>query len=104
MRRILLLIVCGVALASASPALASGGSSNPSSSTYGGQANSQLSQVQGQNTNTTPGGPTGPTALSSGSAASLPFTGLNVGLVAAIAIALVGGGFVLRTRSRPRAD
>lgn len=101
MRRILLLIVCGVALASASPALASGGSSNPSSSTYGGQANSQLSQVQGQNTNTTPGGPT---ALSSGSAASLPFTGLNVGLVAAIAIALVGGGFVLRTRSRPRTD
>jgi hypothetical protein len=47
------------------------------------------------------GGGSGPSAPSSNTIGSLPFTGLDVGVLALAALALVGAGFALRRLSDP---
>jgi hypothetical protein len=90
MRKFLVIGLCSMVLAvAAAPALAN---SSPSQGTYGGTGANQLSQVQGVSSTTS--------TTASTTASSLPFTGLNVGLVALIAVVLIGSGFALRTRSR----
>lgn len=84
MRKVVIIGLCSILLGvAAAPALAN---SSPSQGTYGGTAASQLSQVQSVSSTT--------------SAGTLPFTGLNVAVVAVVAVALVGSGFVLRMRTR----
>ncbi|MGH2856639.1 MAG: hypothetical protein ACRDMJ_04055 [Solirubrobacteraceae bacterium] len=64
-------------LVGAAPALATG---TPSQNAYSGTGSNQISRAQGNG--------------------SLPFTGLNLGLLAIVAVALVGSGLVLRARTR----
>ena len=85
MRKLLLLCLCAILLGTAAPALAN----SPSQGAYGGTGNNQLSQVQSNTSDTT-----------ASSSSTLPFTGLNVPVVAAIAVALLGTGVVLRIRTR----
>jgi hypothetical protein len=84
MRKLLLLGLCAILLGTAAPALAN----SPSQGAYGGTGNNQLSQVQGTTSNTN--------ASSSG---SLPFTGLNLPVLAGIAVVLLGAGVALRIRT-----
>lgn len=47
------------------------------------------------------GGGNGPSAPSNGNIGSLPFTGLDIGVLALAAAALLGAGFALRRLSDP---
>lgn len=85
MRKLLLLGLCAILLGTAAPALAN----SPSQGAYGGTGNNQLSQVQGTTSNS-----------NASTSSSLPFTGLNVPVLAGIAIVLLGTGVVLRIRTR----
>ena len=87
MRIRILIAVVVVMLALAAPAFAS----NPTDNAYAGTGATQI-----HNTGTTEG--------TDSSASTLPFTGINVGVVGAIAVALVGTGFVLRRSTRARTD
>ena len=82
MRKLLLIGLCAILLGTAAPALAT----SPSQSAYGGTGNNQLSQVQSN-------------TASKSSSSSLPFTGLNVPVLAAIAVVLGGAGLALRIKT-----
>jgi hypothetical protein len=84
MRKLLLIGLCAILLGTAAPALAN----SPSQGAYGGTGNNQLSQVQGNTA-----------SKSNASTSSLPFTGLNVPLVAGIAVLLAGAGLALRIKT-----
>ena len=86
MRKLLLVVLCGMALVTAAPAMAA----NPTQGAYSGTGANQLSQVQSDATSQSPAGTSG----------TLPFTGMNLGLVAGVAITLMGSGLVLRRRTR----
>jgi hypothetical protein len=98
----LLAVVGAVAIAPAT-ALAQDALSNPSASQYEPQ-----SQVQGTSTNGS-NGPTAPAAANTSSSGlnssvgSLPFTGMDVIVLAVVAAALIGTGVALRRLSAPRA-
>jgi hypothetical protein len=85
MRKLLLVILCGVLLGTAAPALAN----SPSQGAYGGTGNNQLSQVQGTTANN----------AASTNSSSLPFTGLNLPVLAGIAVVLLAAGVALRVRT-----
>lgn len=87
MRKVMAIALCGILLGSAAPALAN----SPSGTTYGGTGNNQLSQVQGVS-NTT--------STSAASSGTLPFTGLNVGVLAGVAMLLLASGVALRIKTR----
>ncbi len=97
----LLAVVAAVAIAPAT-ALAQDALSNPSASQY-----EPASQVQG--TNTTGGGSAAKPAVAentsglNGNVGSLPFTGMDVMVLAIVAAALVGTGVALRRLSAPKA-
>jgi hypothetical protein len=93
-----LIAVVGALAIGPATALAQDALSNPSSAQYEPQ-----SQVQGTTT-------TGSAAVNSssgsnggGSTGTLPFTGLDVAVLAAVALALVGTGIALRRLSTPKA-
>lgn len=71
-------LVCALVLALAAPALAS----SPATSAYGGACSTQ--------------------SVCSGT--TLPFTGINDAGVAAIGVALIAAGFVVRRKLRPARD
>jgi hypothetical protein len=107
MRRILSVVACATLFGAAVPTLAS--ATPPSGTTYGGPASGQLTQVGAQGSNQSPGsqssGSQSPGSTSATTVTgSLPFTGMNVGFVALIAVALGGSGLVLRMRTRPDRD
>ncbi|HLH66923.1 MAG TPA: hypothetical protein VKV27_14595 [Solirubrobacteraceae bacterium] len=79
-RTVLILCCCCALLIGAAPAFASG---SPSQNAYSGVGSQQLSRAQSSSTSST-----------------LPFTGLNVGLLAIVAVALGGAGLLLRARTR----
>ena len=81
MRKVLLIGICAILLGTAAPALAN----SPSQGAYGGTGNNQLSQVQSN--------------TASKSSGSLPFTGLNVPVLAGIAALLAGAGLALRIKT-----
>jgi hypothetical protein len=95
----LLGVIAAVAIAPAT-ALAQDALSNPSSAQYEPQ-----SQVQGTNTNGSNDGQvaanTARTGLNS-NVGSLPFTGLDVIVLAVVAAALIGTGLALRRLSTPK--
>jgi hypothetical protein len=96
MRRITVAIAVGCALVLASTALAGNG---PTTVVYGNKgANVQKSLGVKHPTVTTPS--TTVTTPSNTSPATLPFTGLDLGLVSAAGVLLVGVGFTLRRVTR----
>ncbi|MGN6188754.1 MAG: hypothetical protein ACTHOE_07635 [Conexibacter sp.] len=95
-RLALLMAVVAVALALAAPAYAQ----NAVSDAYAGKGGGIVGTVEGGN------GPTASTpqqvkAVNSSNSGSLPFTGLDIGLLAVGGIALVGVGVGLRRFARP---
>lgn len=105
----LLAVVAAVAIAPAT-ALAQDALSNPSASQY-----EPKSQVQGTSTNGSNGpGSSGPAAANTSAAntsasglnanvGSLPFTGMDVIVLAVVAAALIGTGVALHRLSAPKA-
>jgi hypothetical protein len=94
--------VCAGLLMVPATALGQDALSNPSAAQYQPQ-----SQIEG--TNISGGGPTagGPTASNSTAApnngpGSLPFTGMDLAVVAGAALLMIGAGFTLRRLSAPR--
>src|SRR4051794_32327216 len=98
----LLGVIAAVAIAPAT-ALAQDALSNPSSAQYEPQ-----SQVQGTSTNGT-NGPSSPAVAATSNSGlnsnvgSLPFTGLDVMVLAIVAAGLIGTGLALRRLSSPKA-
>jgi hypothetical protein len=76
------MLVCTAMLVIAAPALAA---SSPAESAYGGTGATQNSKIL-QNTQS--------------AQSTLPFTGLNVGVLVAVGVALFGGGIVIRRTIR----
>ena len=68
--------------------------------TYGGQGGNVAGSVASGTTGG-PGATVSPTSASNSSTSSLPFTGLDVGILAAVAAGLVLAGLMLR-RQRPK--
>jgi hypothetical protein len=66
----------------------SANAASPGETTYAGVGAAQVSQITHE-----------PSATAA-STSSLPFTGMDVGLVAAVGISLVGVGFVIRRSAR----
>ena|SRR5689334_23505271 len=93
-RLALLMAVVAVALAIAAPAYAA----NAVNDTYGGRGGGIVGTVDSGN------GPTASTpqqVQATGDSGSLPFTGLDIGLLAIGGVALVGVGVGLRRFARP---
>ncbi len=101
-RVVLAVGACAVLMAPAT-AVAQDGLSNPTEAQYEPQ-----SQIQGTNTTGGGGGDGGPVAANTsnspaqGGSGTLPFTGMDLVVVAGTALALVASGFVLRKLSAPR--
>jgi hypothetical protein len=87
MRKLLLIGLCAILLGTAVPAFAD----TPSQGAYGGNGNNQLSKVQSNTASKT---------AATTASSTLPFTGLNVPVVAGIAVLLLGAGLTLRIRTR----
>jgi hypothetical protein len=101
--QVVLVLGACVALALPATALAQDSLSNPTDAQYHPQ-----SQVQGATTNGS-GGPSGPTASNTsaggnaqGVSGTLPFTGMDLVVLAGTALTLIASGFVLRRLSAPR--
>ena len=91
-----LIIVVGALFAGPATALAQDALSNPSSAQYEPQ-----SQVEG--TSTTGAVAHNSSASGRNGTGSLPFTGMDVLILSAVALALVGTGVALRRLSTPKA-
>jgi hypothetical protein len=99
----LLGVIAAVAIAPAT-ALAQDALSNPTAAQY-----QPKSQVQGTSTNGSNDGANGPAAANTSNSGlnsnvgSLPFTGLDVIVLAIVAAALIGTGVAIRRLSSPKA-
>jgi hypothetical protein len=103
LRVLLAVAVCAALVAPPATAVAQDALSNPSAAQYVPQ-----SQVQGTHTN---GANNGPAAANTANAANtstegasgtLPFTGMDLAVVAAIALLMIAVGVALRRLSAPR--
>lgn len=90
-RLALLMAVVALALVVAVPAYGQSAVTD----TYAGEGGGIVGNVEGGN------GPTAPTQTVSSSGGSLPFTGLDLGLLALGGVTLVGVGVGLRRVARP---
>jgi tetrahydromethanopterin S-methyltransferase subunit E len=99
----LLGVIAAVAIAPAT-ALAQDALSNPSSAQYEPQSQVQGTSTNGSNSGTkaAPVAATSTSGLNS-NVGSLPFTGLDVMVLAVVAAGLIGTGLALRRLSSPRA-
>jgi len=95
-----LIVVIGALVAGPATAMAQDALSNPSAAQY-----EPKSQVQGTTTTGNDAVAATPSGGSNngGSTGTLPFTGLDVMVLAAVALALVGTGVALRRLSTPKA-
>jgi hypothetical protein len=99
----LLAVVAAVAIAPAT-ALAQDALSNPSASQYEPKSQVQGTSTKGSNTNTSV--PAAANTSASGlnaNVGSLPFTGMDVIVLAVVAAALIGTGVALHRLSAPKA-
>ena len=100
--RVVIAVGLCVALLVPATALAQDVLSNPAAAQYQPQ-----SQVQGTSTNGPTSGPTAsstaaaPTATE-GASGTLPFTGMDLAVVAGVALLMIGSGLALRRLSAPR--
>lgn len=95
-----LALVCGIVLALAPTAFAQ----TPAQANYPGTGAGQVSAVQASSQPSgteSSEGTSGTSATTSQSSGTLPFTGLDVGVVLAVSIALLGTGFAVRRSARP---
>jgi hypothetical protein len=102
--RVLLAVgVCAAVVALPATAVAQDALSDPSAAQYVPQ-----SQVQGTQTNGSNNGPaaagtaTAPKASTEGASGTLPFTGMDLAVVAGIALLMIAAGVALRRLSAPR--
>ena len=103
--RVVLAVGLCAALLVPATALAQDALSNPAASQYRPQ-----SQVEGTSTNGPTGGPAAsntaaaPTAKTAteGASGNLPFTGMDLAVVAGVALLMIGSGLALRRLSAPR--
>jgi hypothetical protein len=95
-RLALLMAVVAVALALAAPAFAQ----SPTSDTYAGKGGGIVGTVNSGN-GPSASAPQQVQVASSNGSGSLPFTGLDIGLLALGGVALVGVGIGLRRFARP---
>ena len=96
---IALIVVAGALFVGPASALAQDALSNPSAAQYNPQA-----QVQGTTTTGAVASNSSGTSSSGGDGTgTLPFTGMDVLVLSAVALALVGTGVALRRLSTPRA-
>ena len=93
-----LIAVIGALIAGPATAMAQDSLSNPSAAQYEPQ-----SQVQGTTTTGSNAVASTPSSGGGGSTGTLPFTGLDVMVLAAVALALIGTGVALRRLSAPKA-
>jgi hypothetical protein len=91
-RLALLTVVVAIALAAAAPAFGASAVTDA----YGGKGGGVLGAVNSGGGNGTP-----PAQVVASEGGSLPFTGLDIGLLALGGCALVGVGFGLRRLARP---
>jgi hypothetical protein len=105
LRVVLVVGFCAAVVVPPAAALAQDALSNPSAAQYAPQ-----SQVQGTSGNGPSSGPTAgnttaapaaPTATE-GASGSLPFTGMDLAVVAAVALLMIVSGLALRRLSTPR--
>jgi hypothetical protein len=103
--RVLLAVGVSAALIAPANAVAQDALSNPSAAQYQPQ-----SQVQGTSggggsvaADTSTGSPAAVRSAAAGPSGSLPFTGMDLAVVAGIAVLMIGVGFGLRRLSEPRA-
>jgi hypothetical protein len=93
-----LVLVVGALVAGPATAMAQDALSNPSAAQYQPQSKVQGTTTSGSNAVAANTGDTG-----GGSTGTLPFTGLDVMVLAGVALALVGTGVALRRLSTPKA-
>src|SRR3954449_2682049 len=93
-----LIIVVGALFAGPATALAQDALSNPSASQY-----TPNSQVEGTSTAGTSAVANTSSAAGGDSSGTLPFTGMDVLVLSAVALALIGTGVALRRMSTPKA-
>jgi hypothetical protein len=98
----LLAVVAAVAIAPAT-ALAQDALSNPSASQYEPKSQVQGTSTTGSNSKPAPTTAAANTSGLNGNVGSLPFTGLDVIVLAVVSAALIGTGVALRRLSAPRA-
>jgi hypothetical protein len=99
----LALIVASLALAVPSAALGQSGTASPSNAQYQ-PTNQQIAAGGGGGGNSSPSGPSAANSAggsSGGGIGGLPFTGLDIGVLALAAVALVGSGVTLRRLTDP---
>jgi hypothetical protein len=97
----LLAVVAAVAIAPAT-ALAQDALSNPSASQYEPKSQVQGTSTNGSNTSVPAAAKTSASGLN-GNVGSLPFTGMDVIVLAVVAAALLGTGVALHRLSAPKA-
>jgi hypothetical protein len=108
--RVLLAVgVCAALVALPATAVAQDALSNPSAAQYVPQSQVQGTQgAQGTNANGSNNGPaaadtaTAPKTSTEGASGTLPFTGMDLAVVAAIALLMIAVGVALRRLSAPR--
>jgi hypothetical protein len=94
-----LIIVVGALFAGPATALAQDALSNPSASQYEPKSQVEGASTTGSNT----AAAVADTSSTSRSTGTLPFTGMDVLVLSAVALALVGTGVALRRLSTPKA-
>jgi hypothetical protein len=95
---IALIAVIGALIAGPASALAQDALSNPSAAQYEPQSQVQGASVNGSVADTASGN-----ASNGNGTGSLPFTGMDVLVLSAVALALIGTGVALRRLSTPKA-
>src|SRR5262245_61332150 len=99
--------VCAALMALPATAVAQDALSNPSADQYVPQSQVQGSNTGGGGTSGSANGPAVESATASatateGSSGSLPFTGMDLAVVAGVAVTMLGAGLALRRLSTPR--
>jgi len=98
-----LIIVVGALFAGPATALAQDALSNPSASQYEPTSQVQGASTTGSNSNTAAAVADTSSSSRGSSTGTLPFTGMDVLVLSAVALALVGTGVALRRLSTPKA-
>jgi hypothetical protein len=103
-RRVLLAVgVCAALIAPPATAVAQDALSNPSAAQYTPQSQVQGTQTTGSNNGPAAANTATPnTASTAGASGTLPFTGMDLAVVAGIALLMIAVGFALRKLSAPR--
>jgi negative regulator of sigma E activity len=102
-RRVVLAVgVCAALMALPASAVAQDALSNPSAAQYEPQSQVQGTSQNGSANENSTAGPSASRAATGGASSTLPFTGMDLALVAGVAILMIGTGLTLRRLSAHR--